>query len=144
MPVRALSFAAVLCFATLTSAIAQPCGVSAQTVAIGPTSQLCFEPSLDHAATTPDGLAKVTSYGWGYYLPGATAPVVEFDLGKPTPAADGTIRVVPPQLMLIPLDILYEARVAAIGPTGRGVSTPSNGFFRSGLPRAPAKPVIKP
>jgi len=138
---RLMFFAALLVPAVVA---AQPCGVSAQTVAITATSQLCFEPSLDHAATTPDGIAKVTSYAWGFYLPGAAAPVSEYDLGKPTPAADGTIRVVPPQLIAIPLDVLYEAHVAAIGPTGRGVSPASNGFFRSGTPRAPAKPVIKP
>lgn len=118
-------------------ALAQPCGPpAAGPVAVTSSSTLCFEPSEDHNANDVAGVPKVTSYAWGHYLPGAAMPVSEWGLGKPTPV-NGAIRVKPLELMSIPLEVMYEAKVVAIGPSGRGVSAPSGPFYRSGAPAAP-------
>lgn len=121
---------------------AQTCeAAQAGAVPVSASTQICFQPSADHNAMDVAGNPKVTSYSWGYYLPGALAPVQEWTLGKPTPV-NGTIHVKPPELLTVPLEVMYEARVAAIGPTGRGVSDPSNPFYRSGAPGAPPRPVL--
>lgn len=126
-------------------ASAQPCGPPPSgPVAVTASSTLCFEPSADHDVLNLAGVPKVASYAWGHYLPGAAAPVQEWNLGKPAPA-NGAIRVKPAELVSVALEVLYEARVVAIGPDGlRGVSAPSNPFYRSGAPAAPRAPVWIP
>ena len=89
-----------------------------------------FDPSADHAAVAADGQPVVSRYDLQIYLQGATQPVTTASLGKPALAADGKIRVdFSTMLVGWPLaDGGYEARVAAIGPTGTGLSDVSNLF----------------
>jgi hypothetical protein len=104
---------------------------SAQT--IRNPSVATFTASLDHA--------QVTSYTIGYFLPGATDPVQEADLGKPTPDATQTCMVV---LNTMPLGFApgYVAKVRAwAGSVASDWSTPSNPFDR--VPGPPSKPVVK-
>jgi hypothetical protein len=89
-----------------------------------------FDPSADHSALSADGQSLVTRYDLQIYLQGATQPVTSASLGKPALAADGKVRVDFSTILIgWPLaDGTYEARVAAIGPTGTGVSDVSNLF----------------
>jgi hypothetical protein len=89
-----------------------------------------FDPSVDHAAVSADGQSLVSRYDLQIYLQGATQPVTTASLGKPALAADGKVRVDFSTILVgWPLaDGIYEARVAAIGPTGTGVSDVSNLF----------------
>jgi hypothetical protein len=72
----------------------------------------------------------VTRYDLKIYLQGATQPVTTASLGKPAFDADGKIRVDFSTILIgWPLaDGNYEARVAAIGPSGSGLSDVSNLF----------------
>lgn len=118
-----------------------PAWGGAQTV-LNPTT-VEFRASADHGATTVSGEPKVARYDFRIYLLGATAPVTSVDLGKPTPDAQQTITAQPDVLLGLPVGQLYEARVAAVGPTGEGVSDVSNPFGREGPPVAPLLVVIR-
>jgi hypothetical protein len=89
-----------------------------------------FDPSADHSAVSASGDALVSRYDFQVFLLGATAPITTANLGKPTPGADGKIRVDFSALLVAwPLaNGTYEARVAAVGTTGSGVSDLSNAF----------------
>jgi hypothetical protein len=89
-----------------------------------------FDPSADHSTVSADGQPLVTRYDLQIYLQGAAQPVTTASLGKPALAADGKVRVDFSTILIgWPLaDGTYEARVAAIGPTGNGVSDVSNLF----------------
>ena len=71
-----------------------------------------------------------TRYDLQVFLQGATQPVTTASLGKPAPAVDGKIRVDFSTILVgWPLASgTYEARVSAVGPTGAGLSDPSNLF----------------
>lgn len=99
-----------------------------------------FTPSLDHDIMLSDGTPKVDHYEIQWFASGASAPVSSGDLKKPAPA-NGIISVDIRTLLIgIPFGNNYTAKVAAIGPTGSGVSNPSNPFdFVS--PPAPATNV---
>jgi phage tail protein X len=93
-----------------------------------------FNPSPDHSEVV-DGVAVVTRYELEISVVGSSTPVRVLSLGKPNPETDGIIRVVIETLLTPPLNVgvTYEARVAAVGPGGRGRSAPSNQFvFESG------------
>lgn len=130
------------CFATCVLAclawIGLPAPVAAQTV-VNPTA-VEFEPSADHAAVFL-GSPVVTRYELRFQFVGATEPVTTVDLGKPSPQ-DGKIRVTVPQFLTLTPKTEYEARVAAIGPGGEGVSTPTDPFGRSGPPAAPTAAAV--
>ncbi len=89
-----------------------------------------FDPSADHSGVTPDNQPMVQRYELQIFASGASAPMSTADLGKPSPQTDGKIRVNFSTLLAgWPLgDGTYQARVAAIGPTGTGTSDPSNTF----------------
>jgi hypothetical protein len=89
-----------------------------------------FDPSPDHNATVPGGQPAVERYDFEIYLVGASAPFHTVSLGKPAPQADGKIRYdFSSQVVGWPLPGgVYEARVAAVGPNGRGRSDVSNPF----------------
>src|SRR5262245_18864383 len=93
-----------------------------------------FDPSTDHSTALPDGRPMVDHYELQFFYAGASQPYQVMDIGKPTPETDGKIRVdFYPYLPAWPLPgIVYEARIAAIGPTGSGLSTVSNTFVFSG------------
>ena len=106
---------------------------SAQTV--NPTTAE-FVASRDHSVTLPDGTAALTRYHLEFYNAGAASPFQVVSLGKPSPGAGGLIRVqLTSVLTSLPSpSIVYEARVAAVGPGGVGRSTPSNTFSFSSPP----------
>ena len=117
---------------TATSASAQ--------VVLNPT-KVIFTASADHAAML-GGQALVTRYEIRHFLLGASAPVSVEDLGKPTP--DGA-NVITTTFGALPLSTTaqYIARVAAIGPTGEGVSAASvTTYFFAGPPRAGGVPAV--
>ncbi|MGE5362250.1 MAG: Ig-like domain-containing protein, partial [Bacteroidales bacterium] len=93
-------------------------------------SVVSFIPSDDHNATTASGQPSVTQYEFEVFVAGAAQPIAVVSLGKPSPAADGNIYANFIGLLLSPLrtGVPLEARVAAVGPEGRGESTPSNLF----------------
>jgi hypothetical protein len=72
----------------------------------------------------------VTEYAFELYLQGAQAPFYTMSLGKPAPQGDGKIRYdFSANVTAWPLPGgTYEARVAALGPTGTGRSAASNTF----------------
>jgi hypothetical protein len=89
-----------------------------------------FDPSADHATMTADSQPVVQRYDLQIFTVGGTSPYSTASLGKPAPQADGKIRVDFSGLVSPwPLpDGSYQARVAAIGPTGYASSDPSNTF----------------
>jgi Viral BACON domain/Putative binding domain, N-terminal len=105
-----------------------PAVASAQAIVDGRTLE--FTPSPDHNVVASDGTPLVTSYTLQIFTIGGTQIVQSVNLGKPTPQSDGAIRVDFVALLSTPLTpgVQYEARVAAVGPGGQGVSSPSNAF----------------
>lgn len=71
----------------------------------------------------------MTRYDFAFYQPGASAPFQVASLGKPSPSADGQIRVSLSTLLLPSPGIVYEGRVIAIGPGGNTSSAASNTFM---------------
>jgi hypothetical protein len=120
---RLLVLAALL---TLWAAVA-----SAQNVRNPSVAQ--WTASLDHA--------QVTSYVIAFYLPGATDPVQEVDLGKPTPDATQTCAA---NINTMPLTfgVGYTAKLKAVAAgAASDWSLPSNAFDR--VPGPPSKAVVK-
>ncbi len=109
---------------------------SAQTVS---PQTVEFDPSADHNATV-GGVAVVEGYELRFYTVGGAQPVHVIELGKPTPEADGKIRFnFASSLGAWPVDgVVYEARVAAVGPGGSTVSAISNQFVFPGTTPPPA------
>ena len=101
----------------------------AQTIVLNPRT-VQFVPSADQDAVLPDGRPVVSSYSLNVYMVGAAQPFQTQSLGKPSPGADGLIHYdFSSTVASWPLPGgNYEARVAAIGPTGSGVSDASNPF----------------
>jgi hypothetical protein len=69
-----------------------------------------FGPSADHSAVSPEGTPLVTAYVLEILAVGSTVPAYAFDLGKPAPDADGTVRVVFAPLLTTPLVPEQRAR----------------------------------
>lgn len=117
----------ILALIVLGSATTTP--AHAQTTTLVNPRIVEFDPSADHAAVGADGQPLVQRYELRIFMMGATEPVTATDLGKPGPEADGKIRVdFATRLTAWPPNGDYEARVAAVGPAGNGVSDPSNAF----------------
>lgn len=122
-------------------AVVPPAG--AQTVVLNPQT-VEFDPSADHNAfvlgtTTP----MVTKYEMRIFLGAATQPVTTQDLGKPAPV-NGKISITNRTWFLgLANNAAYTAKVAAVGPSGEGVSAASDPFGNLGPPGAPGKPVTK-
>ena len=89
-----------------------------------------FEASADHDGQLTDGTNVVTRYDLEFYFVGAADPFQVTGLGKPEPVA-GLISVdLAEQLVVTPAPaIIYEARVAAVGPGGMSRSELSNQFL---------------
>ena len=117
----------------------------AQTNPVNPTT-VTFTPSADDSALTAGGQPMVTSYSLQIYLAGAAQPIISTSLGKPTPDPDGVIRVNFSTLLVAwPLaDGTYDARVAAVGPTGSGLSDPSNDFDCQSVATSPCTYALSP
>ena len=90
--------------------------VTAQSVSHARTVE--FTPSSDHDSA-------VARYELEFYQVGASTPFQTFDLGKPGPDGDGTIRVdFGGRIVGLPLPGgTYEARVAAVGAPASGAAT---------------------
>ena len=118
------SFSVAALFALVTTA------ASAQTV---DPRYLQFTASADHYAVDANNQPVVSGYQMAWYQSGASAPFQVNDLGKPVPDANGTVLIDLIMLGATPTaGIIYDARVAAVGPSGTGVSGDSNAFTFSG------------
>ena len=97
-----------------------------------------FDPSPDHNASV-NGVAVVSEYELRFFAVGGTQPLHVIELGKPNPESDGKIRFNFAALLgAWPVaGVVYEARVAAVGPGGSSQSTISNQFVfpKARLPR---------
>jgi len=99
-----------------------------------------FTPSADHNAVDPtSGQALVSNYALDVYIAGGSTVVSTANLGKPTPAADGMIRLDFVALLTTALSngVVYESIVKAVGPGG-STSTPRSNTFAFSAPCAPA------
>jgi Putative binding domain, N-terminal len=102
-----------------------------------------FTRSADHDRTT-GGTPVVQFYSLAIFTQGGSNPLDTIDLGKPTPDANGNIRIafVPLMHFTPAAGVIYEARVSAVGSGGVGASTVSNTFtFQSS---GCAQPTISP
>ena len=107
-----------------------PAAARAQTTPVANPTTVTFTPSPDHDVRLSDGRAKVASYRFDVYSVGASQPFQSTSLGKPAIGSDGLISYnFSSAIASWPLPGgNYEARVAAVGPTGSGVSACSNPF----------------
>jgi hypothetical protein len=116
----------------------------AQTAVVNPVT-VEFTPSADHAVLALDGSPMVTKYEMRIFVETPLGPTPSFttDIGKPTPVA-GKITITNAVWFsgLTP-NTRYVAKVAAVGPTGEGVSDPSNPFGNVGNPAKPTAVVVK-
>lgn len=132
-----LRLAAAICLAAFARS------ASAQTLLDPTTAE--FSPSIDHGTMLPDGSMMVDHYELSFYQAGASQPFQTIWLGKPGTDPDGKIRanfataLVPTP----PAGVVYDAAVAAVGPTGVGVSTLSNPFTFSGTCSFSTSPTLQ-
>ena len=103
-----------------------PSPLSAQTVS---PRIVEFDPSPDHNASV-NGVAVVREYELRFFAVGSTQPLHVIELGKPTVGSDGKIRFNFAALLgAWPVaGVVYQARVAALGPGGSSQSAISNQF----------------
>ena len=101
-----------------------------------------FDPSVDHNSTV-GGVNVVAGYELRFYTVGGTQPLQLIAIGKPNPESDGKIRFnFTAQLGTWPANgVVYEARVAAVGPGGSTVSAISNQFAFSATTTPPPPPA---
>jgi hypothetical protein len=107
-----------------------PVGALAQTTLVTNPTTLVFTPSTDHGALLGDGRPAVDHYNFAVFAVGAAQPFQTTSIGKPAPAADGSIYYdFSSGVASWPLPGgNYEARVTAVGPSGSAASDPSNPF----------------
>ncbi|RPJ69082.1 MAG: hypothetical protein EHM24_19585, partial [Acidobacteria bacterium] len=105
---------------------------TAQTSVVANPGSVEFTPSGDHSQSVGT-VPVVSGYTLRLYQQGAAQPFHQMNIGKPAPASDGQIRVdLSGSVSSWPAPGgTYEARVAAVGPGGEGVSDPSNPFSLS-------------
>jgi hypothetical protein len=117
----------VLCIAVLAAAWLFPSGAHAQAIVDARTLE--FLPSPDHDRVT-DGVAHVTFYSFEVFAVGESTPRQMVELGKPSPGADGYIRLDFVDRLSSPLipGQEYQTRVTASGPGGTATSELSNVF----------------
>lgn len=112
--------------------------VAAQTV-LNPT-RVTFTASPDHNATV-GGIPLVDHYELRHFLSGANTPVQVQSIGKPTPNAQNVCTAGVTSLPVSSTN-QYTAKVAAVGPTGEGISTASNSYFFVAPPEIPANVTL--
>jgi hypothetical protein len=114
-----------------------PVAAEAQTLVINPT-RAEFNASVDHNATENE-TALVTNYELRVFAAGGTVPVRVLNLAKPTPDANNLITAdIVTLVRSLPVGD-YFATVAAKGPGGESISSPSNPFQVT--VRAPVAPT---
>jgi hypothetical protein len=116
--------ALIFAFATLNPLVA-----FGQTALVDPRAAE-FTASTSHNATDANGNPLLTGYTLEFYLAGAASPFQTQPLGKPTPDATGLIHIdFATTLTAFPAPgVVYESRVAAVGPGGTTRSNVSNQF----------------
>lgn len=127
----------------LCALILLPAVLHGQTV-LNPT-MVEFQVSPDHNVTYPDGIGIVTDYELQIFAVGAQAPMTRVSLGKPQAADGATVSLsITDTIVGMPVSpsVTYVARVSARGPSGEGVSDPSNPFAVVAAPRAPVGAMI--
>lgn len=104
-------------------------------VLTNPTA-LEFNASPDHSAVDFAGTPLLSHYEVQFFMTGAAQPFQTASMGKPQPGTGGIVRYSLSQLGALPSSgIVYQARVAAIGPGGSTFSSMSNQFlFDTGTP----------
>jgi Viral BACON domain/Putative binding domain, N-terminal len=119
-----------------------PSPLSAQTVS---PRIVEFDPSPDHNASV-NGVAVVREYELRFFAAGSTQRLHVIELGKPNVQSDGKIRFNFAALLgAWPVDgVVYEARVAAIGPGGSSQSAISNQFVLGTTAPPPPPPPPPP
>lgn len=125
----------------LAAVLAWTVTLAGQTPAVNP-SYVIFTPSASHNQTLPDGSAYVTGYTlYLYKVSAPTSSVKSVSLGKPTPGADGKIKVkVLTTLAALSKDTLHIGRVYVTGGVGSKASADSNPFIM--VAPAPATEVV--
>lgn len=117
---------------------------AAQT-AVNPVT-LVFSPSADHDAISPlDGSVVLVRYEmrvWTESNPTGT-PLLVTDLGKPTPVSNTITITNAVWFSGLTPNTKYIAKVVAIGPSGEGVSDPSNPFGNAPSPQKPGVPTVR-
>jgi hypothetical protein len=100
-----------------------------------------FDPSPDHSRSV-NGVALVDGYELRFYTIGGSQSLQVLEIGKPSPESDGKIRFDFSGLLgAWPVDgVVYEAKVAAVGPGGSTASTVSNQFVFPGTTPPPPPP----
>ena len=94
-------------------------------------SGIIFVASPDHNGTNPSGSPIVDHYELVTITQSGGALVFTRQLGKPTPAPNNEITVVPiSEFGSLAYGVVHTATVAAVGPGGSGVSAPSAPFVR--------------
>jgi hypothetical protein len=110
---------------------------------VNPTT-VTFTPSADHNVLSLDGVTPiVASYELRVSLEGSASVLASLNLGKPTPVANVITVTNAIWFAALTPKTRYVGRVAAIGPTGVGVSDPSAPFGNVGPPAATPAPVMK-
>ena len=129
-----LIVAVVLTALTLLLGMASWAG--AQTI-INPTG-VAFVVSADHN-TVVLGTPAVTRYELRFYVGGVLVPYT-YDLGKPASPTIAEVTVMNPSIFAPLESNAYTAKIAAIGPSGEGLSDPTVPFGRIGPPRPATAP----
>ena len=112
-------------FLSIVALLLVPSTVYGQLV-VNPTKAI-FNPSTDHA-TIENEVPLVTNYELRIFIPNGTVPIRVLNINKPDPDANNDITVsITALIASLPVGE-YFATVAAKGPGGEAVSTPSNPF----------------
>ena len=93
-----------------------------------------FDASPDHFVLNEKRVPLVERYVLELYARDAATPQQQIDLGKPSPTADGLIRIEFASIRMPPIapGVTFEAAITAVGPFGKGGSNRSNRFTLSG------------
>lgn len=119
---NALIVGACLLLALL-MAVCCPAMAHAQSGVVINPNKVSFEVSADHNRSVY-GTPAVTTYDLRIFAKGAAAPVTSSDLGKPAAPDGGRVEFDRATVFAaVPIGE-YEARVAAVGPGGEGVTPP--------------------
>ena len=131
--------------ASMGQAQTNPCGTAPGTLVVNP-NEVCFT-SADHA-TLEFGQPRITEYRLSLFLKGVDVtsgqPVQSMSLGRPTPSADGAIRVSRADLGASSVGQELFATIDEVWSGGVVRSAASNFFGRSN-PTPPAQstaPVV--
>lgn len=119
-----------------------PSVASAQTtaVALNPTT-LSFTASPDHNAVKLDGTPVLTRYEASWVAQNVVGAIAFTKvLGKPAVDGSNIVSVAVAEFATLPVETVFKATIAAVGPDGTTLSPASNPFGRPGPARPPAAP----